>query len=142
VNRTAIRKEAHDRASMALDIARAAARSRSLTAYTPLPTRDAMLWGPFAALLRNNSRTFKSISWSSISAGSAGLVIRSVTRNCHSCCKNWLPSPATKSAELQSYWEENRIERTTANPRASARKKDETLVADRAIPIRVPERLA
>jgi hypothetical protein len=38
--------------------------------------------------------------------------------------------------------EENRIERTTANSRASARKKDETVGADRAIPVRVPEHLA
>jgi hypothetical protein len=38
--------------------------------------------------------------------------------------------------------EENRIARTTANPRALARKKDETLDADRAIPVRVPEHLA
>jgi hypothetical protein len=36
-----------------------------------------------------------------------------------------------KSAERQPYWEENRIERTTANPRASARKKDEPLGIDR-----------
>ena len=35
--------------------------------------------------------------------------------------------------------EENLIARTTANPRALARKKDETLGADRAIPVRVPE---
>jgi len=40
------------------------------------------------------------------------------------------------------YWEENRIERTTANPRALARKKDETLGADRAIPVRVPAHFA
>ena len=38
--------------------------------------------------------------------------------------------------------EENLIARTTANPRALARKKDETLGADRAIPDRVPEHLA
>lgn len=37
--------------------------------------------------------------------------------------------------------EENRIERTTANSRASARKKDETMGADWAIPVRVPEHL-
>jgi hypothetical protein len=38
--------------------------------------------------------------------------------------------------------EENRIARTTANPRASARKKDEPLGADREASERVPELLA
>lgn len=45
--------------------------------------------------------TFKSITWSTISASAARLVIRFATRNGHSCCKNWLPSPFTKSAELE-----------------------------------------
>jgi len=35
--------------------------------------------------------------------------------------------------------EENRIARTTANPRASARKKDEPLGADRPASLRVPQ---
>jgi hypothetical protein len=38
--------------------------------------------------------------------------------------------------------EANRIARTTANPRTLGRKKDETLGADRAIPVRLPEHLA
>jgi len=38
--------------------------------------------------------------------------------------------------------EENRIARTTENPRASARKKNETLGADRAISVRVPKHIA
>ena len=47
-----------------------------------------------------------------------------------------------RGKQNRSLSEKNRIARTTANPRASARKKDETLGADRTIPFSVPEHLA
>ena len=52
------------------------------------------------------------------------------------------PESLRKERRTGDLSEENRIERTTANPRASARKKNETLGTDRTIPVRVPENLA
>jgi hypothetical protein len=46
-----------------------------------------------------NSATIIFISWSTISASAAGLLIQSDMRNCHFCCKNWLPSSGARSAE-------------------------------------------